>query len=92
MGSSTFSKVPMGISANQDIDKKADEFVNQTVTSQVAAKPQKEKTKPLYLRVPFSLHDEICKVTAQTGLSMNAVCLDILRSGIKKKLKDLQNE
>ena len=49
-----------------------------------------EKTKPLYLRAPESLWEDIHDIMALTGLSMNAICLELLRPAIKRKLKELK--
>ena len=94
MTQSKFSKPPM---SNKEKEKKAEAFINFSIeptksghTS--ATKLVKEKVKPLYLRVPESLWDDIQEIIARTGLSMNAICLDLLRAEIKKKLKDLRGE
>lgn len=54
--------------------------------------PGKEPLKTLYLRIPKSFWEDIQTIANLTGLSMNAVCLDLLRPSIKTKLKQLQEE
>ena len=86
-----FTKVPLTASERE---KKIEEFISlsDTPTSLNQAqqqKPKKEKTRVVYLRVPESLWDDIHQIMARTGLSMNAICLDLLRPRIKRKLKDL---
>jgi len=94
MNKSKFSKPPL---TDQDREKKLDAFLNLSdiPTGKKGAlppKPQKEKTKPVYLRAPESLWDDIHEVMARTGLSMNAICLDLLRPEIKRKLRELREE
>jgi hypothetical protein len=79
-----FTKPP----APHDKEKKAAAFLNFDNNSI----PQKEPTKILYLRVPKSYWDDIQKITATTGIPMNATCLELLRPAIKKKLKELTEE
>lgn len=55
-------------------------------------KPKKEKVKPVYLRAPESLWEDIHEIMARTGLSMNAICLELLRPEIKRKLKELKED
>ena len=92
MSKSKFSKTPI---IKNEIEKKAEEFINSSnLESDKKAssswKLKKEKTKPVYLRVPESLWEDIHEVMARTGISMNAICLDLLRPAIKDKLKDLR--
>lgn len=54
--------------------------------------PGKEPLKTLYLRIPKSFWEDIQAIANFTGLSMNAVCLDLLRPSIKTKLKQLKEE
>ena len=46
--------------------------------------------KPVFLRAPESLYQDIQEIIAITGLSMNSICLELLRPAIKKKLRDLK--
>lgn len=52
----------------------------------------KEPTKTLYLRAPASYWHDIQEIMALSGLSMNAVCLELLRPAIRKKLKELKED
>lgn len=92
MGKPKFSKAPTS-AIDRELERKAKEFINQSETSTLASNVstfKKEKTKPLYLRAPISLWDDIHEIMARSGLSMNAICLDLLRPEIKRKLKDLK--
>ena len=51
--------------------------------------PEKEAMRPLFIRVPQGLWDDIHEVMAKTGLSMNAICLEALRPAVKNRLKNL---
>lgn len=48
--------------------------------------------KNLNLRIPENYWKDIREIMILTGLSMNAICIDILRPGIKRKLKEIKNE
>lgn len=95
MNKHKFSKPPI---SDPNLEKKIDDFINLSDTK--LEKPlqqseqrifKKESTKPLYLRAPESLWMDIHEVMALTGLSMNAICLELLRPAIKQKLKDLHS-
>lgn len=93
MSKTKFGKAP-------DIDKqketKLDNFLNLRdnlfTEKSIDAPHKKEKKKSVYLRAPESIWYEIQEVVALTGLSMNAICMDILRQSIKRKLKELKSE
>ena len=56
-------------------------------------KPVKDKKSiseksALYIRAPQSYHDDIEKLCKITGLTKTAVCLEILRVGIKNMLNE----
>lgn len=83
--------------SNEEREKKVEAFINlsDTTTGRKEVqpdKPKKEKTKPVYLRAPESLWDDIHEIMARTGLSMNAICLELLRPEIKRKLKELKED
>lgn len=94
MSKHKFSKPPMN---EIEKEKRAEAFVNLTdekinkKTTLSPERPKKEKTKPLYLRAPTSLWENIHEIMALTGLSMNAICLELLRPAIKQKLKELKD-
>lgn len=89
-----FIKAPL---SNDERNKKIDEFIslNDGEDTQKRIKQErhkKEKTKTVYLRAPESLWGDIHDVMALTGLSMNAICLDLLRPEIKRRLKELRDD
>ncbi|MFW9929138.1 MAG: hypothetical protein ACFFD1_07085 [Candidatus Thorarchaeota archaeon] len=94
MNKSKFTKPPL---TDEEREKKLEAFINlsDTPTSKKQIQQEmlkKEKTKPVYLRAPESLWDDIHEIMARTGLSMNAICLDLLRPEIKRKLKELRED
>jgi predicted HicB family RNase H-like nuclease len=95
MSKAKFSKPPL---TDEEKEKKLEAFINLSEGSaehkeeQKKTRPKKEKVKPLYLRVPESLWEDIHEIMALTGLSMNAICLELLRPEIKQKLKDLKED
>lgn len=54
--------------------------------------PKKEKTQILLLRIPESFKKDLEEISNLTGISMNAVCLELLRATMRKKLKELREE
>lgn len=87
-----FSKPPL---TQKEKEKKAREFL--TFTEFLDKKKdynrkEKEPTKILYLRAPESYWNDLREITILTGLSMNAVCLELLRPIIKKKLREIKND
>lgn len=94
MSKPKFSKPPI---SDEEREKKLEAFINLSdmPTEKKAIqtdKPKKEKSKPLYLRAPESLWGDIHEIMALTGLSMNAICLELLRPEIKRKLKELKED
>ena len=96
MTKSKFTKPPLSA---LEKEKKAEEFLNflpsRQVKNIVEEKTQlrvfkKEEVKALALRFPKSLAEDITEISAITGLSMNAVCVELLRPAAKQKLKDLK--
>ncbi len=94
MNKSKFTKPPL---PDQEREKRATAFINltddkiikKTSTTELS---KKETVKPVYLRAPESLWDDIHEIMARTGLSMNAICLELLRPEVKRKLKELKEE
>lgn len=94
MSKPKFSKPPV---SDEEREKKLEAFINfsdlPTEKKAVSVdKPKKEKSKPVYLRAPESLWEDIHEIMARTGLSMNAICLELLRPEIKRKLKELKED
>ena len=88
-----FSKPPL---TQREKDKKAKEFLTfidytKNNTNNLN-KQKKEPTKTLYLRAPESYWKDIKEIMHLTGLSMNAVCLELLRPAIKRKLREIKND
>lgn len=76
-------------------DKKEKEFISfnkGTPDKQEIVRSVKESTKTLYLRAPESYWNDIQEIMNLTGLSMNAVCIELLRPAIRKKLRELKEE
>ena len=91
MSKHKFSKPPL----DTDREKRVEAFINLSddridKKENQPARPKKEKTKPLYLRAPESLWEDVHEIMALTGLSMNAICLELLRPEVKRKLKELK--
>lgn len=88
-----FSKPPL---TQKEKDKKAKEFLNFIECVDIASNfdkvIKKEPVKILYLRAPESYLKDIKEIMALTGLSMNAVCLELLRPAIKRKLREIKND
>lgn len=87
-----FSKPPL---TQKEKEKKAREFLTFTEfldKKNDYKKKEKEPTKILYLRAPESYWKDLREITILTGLSMNAVCLELLRPIIKKKLREIKND
>ncbi|MBA3284704.1 MAG: hypothetical protein H0U27_06540 [Nitrosopumilus sp.] len=94
MSNSKFNKAPLTLSEKE---KKAEEFIGfidkKTTSSSNLQNRQLEKElmKTFHLRLPLSLYDDLREITALTGISINSVCLELLRPGIKKKLKEIKD-
>lgn len=87
-----FSKPPL---TQKEKERKAKEFLNFIDFSDNKSnleKNEKESIKILYLRIPESYWNDLKEITILTGLSMNAVCLELLRSVIRKKLREIKND
>ena len=94
MSKHSFSKPP---EIDTEREKKLEAFINLSDTinekkEQKNERFKKEKTKALYLRAPESLWEDIHEIMARTGLSMNAICLELLRPEVKRKLKELKTQ
>jgi len=92
----SFKKPPL---TTIEKERKAEEFINYVAeitpsvqTPKIIVTPKKEATKTVILRMPESFKYDINEITSFTGLSFNAVCLELLRPAIKKKLKELKED
>ena len=93
MNKSKFNKAPLSI---DEKEKKAEEFLGFldnpiSVETRKEKKLKKEETKTFVLRIPITLFDELKEIAAYTNISINSICLELLRPGVKKKLKELQD-
>lgn len=92
MSKNKFSNPPI----DKDREQRVEAFINltderidkHTLNNE---RPKKSPIKPIYLRAPESLWQDIHDMMALTGLSMNAICLEILRPEVKRKLKELKD-
>lgn len=88
-----FSKPPL---TQREKNKKAKDFLTFIdYTNKPNSKTnffKKEPVKTLYLRVPESYWKDLKEIMHLTGLSMNAVCLELLRPAIKRKLREIKND
>ncbi len=97
MSKPSFSKPPL--LSDKEKEKRAQKFLEPSGSVEKSqhssfkgARAKKQKPKSVYLRAPESLWEDIQEIVAITGVSMNAVCLEILRPGIKAKLRELKDE
>jgi hypothetical protein len=93
MTKNKFSKPPL---SDAEKEKKAAAFMDfmeqkpeeKKITPE--RKIEKEKTQLFSFRVPLSLFNDIKEISALTGISVNAICLELLRPCVKKKLKEIK--
>ena len=91
-----FTKPPL---TNIEKQKKTDEFLNYFDSQPNVSTDNKNKldlvnikkeiTVASTLRLPQSLFKDLNTISALTGLTRNAICIELLRVSIKNKLKDL---
>lgn len=75
------------------MDKKVDEFIDQPKQSEISTnKQQKGGTKVLTLRIPETLHRDLQTAVVLSGISMNAIAINLLRPGVRGLIKQLQEE
>jgi hypothetical protein len=90
----SFNKPPI---TKNEKERKAEAFMNLIDDKNIIEKQEKqrtlikEKTKAMLIRFPTSLIDDLKEVSALSGISINAICLELLRPSIKKKLKELED-
>jgi hypothetical protein len=94
--SNSFKKPPL---SREEKDKKTEDFINFVQENKDPAKgkldiqlSKKEPTKSLLIRVPESFRFDLQEIMNLTGLSLNSVCLELLRPAIKRKLKELKED
>lgn len=95
---SKFTKPPL---SSVEKEKKAEDFLNFSNEKDAPLKAleikninervlKKEEVKAWLLRFPLSMAEDIKEISALTGISRNAVCLELLRSAVRDKLKELK--
>lgn len=95
MTSGKFHKPPL---SEIEKEKKAEEFIGFLENSQkttenthtLERKLEKELMKSFPFRIPSSLYDDLREIAALTGISINAICLELLRPCVKRKLRELK--
>ena len=99
MTKSTFSKPPViREQGNEEKEKKADDFINQIdkiniETTETQPHPTKKENKKTFLiRMPESYIADLKEITNLTGITRNAICLELLRPAIKDKLRELKEK
>lgn len=96
MPKNKFSMPPL---SKSEKEKKAEEFINfsekpsRSIDDSYDKRtiPVKEKTKSFLIRLPESLWHDLQETKALTGLSINAICLELIRPGVKEKLKEIKS-
>ena len=91
-----FNKPPL---SPMEKEKKAEEFLGFLENTQktpengkiLERKLTKELMKSFLFRIPSSLYEDMREIAALTGISINAICLELLRPCVKKKLKELKD-
>lgn len=93
-----FKKPPL---SKQDKEKKAEDFLNfsnerglansEGERRDISEIATKEPTKRMTIRLPISLANDITNISALTGISVNSVCIELLRGSAKPKLQELKN-
>ena len=51
---------------------------------------KKEDTKAFLIRLPLSMMQDLTEISAITGISRNASCIELLRMPVREKLKELK--
>lgn len=67
-----------------------DKVSNSSEPEEKKRKAEKEPVKSIFIRAPESYKNDLEEIVNITGISMNAVCLELLRPAIKKKLRELK--
>lgn len=94
MSDNKFKKIPL---SQTEKEKKAEEFIGflDKKIIEEKARPlervwEKEGVKSFPFRIPLSLYDDLREMSALSGISINSICLELLRPNIKRKLKELK--
>lgn len=87
----TFKKPPL--TAEEKLEKEKAFLGYDNIPKNIERKKgaaKKEPSKVLFIRAPESFWNNLQEIVELTGLTQNAVCLDLLRTAIKKKLIELK--
>lgn len=92
MNKPKFSKPPETVSEKE---KKALDFIENGENKDEKKEKKlfkKGKSRPLFLRATEKLWNDVHEISALTGISINAICLELLRVEVQNKLKSLREE
>lgn len=78
-------------SYEEKIIKKTEPKIEVTNNTSEVRKTKKDQTKPVLLRLPEPILLDLKEVSAFTGLSLNSVCCELLRIGVKEKIKEIKS-
>ena len=85
-----FIKPPLSQKEREKLEKKFLEGASQDVQEENEEELLEEmKTKTIIIRAPISYHKNLLKIRKVTGITINGICLELLWSAIKQKLKEL---
>jgi hypothetical protein len=87
-----FSKPPL---SKQERERKANEIIaGAAITTKIEDDTALDngKIKTIYIRAPESYYRDLREIMSKTRLSMNAICLELLRPAIKARLKEINEE
>lgn len=90
-----FNKIPL---SPLEKEKKAEEFLefkdfynvdhNKNIKEK---KIEKVEMKAFPFRIPSNLFQDLKEINELTGISINSICLELLRPSIKRKLKEIKD-
>jgi hypothetical protein len=90
----SFKKPPL---SQEEKEKKAENFIGYLDKPATTPKKQntervlkRERAKPFVLRAPETMLLDLKEIAALTSISINSICLELLRPEVKKKLKELK--
>lgn len=95
-----FTKPPL---SNEDKEKRAEEFISMVPGGRPhhqVPEPQKQNTRvttkdkmlKFSFRVPSGIYEDLKEISYITGISINSICIEILRGSVRDKLKDLKSD
>ena len=88
-----FNKIPL---SPLEKEKKAEEFLEFKDFQKVdqnknEKKIEKVEMKVFPFRIPLNLFLDLKEINELTGISINSICLELLRPVIKRKLKEIKD-